>query len=46
MTEQIAGLEKEQKHANNLVFHFPALRFGVSFSSPANSAPPSHHVAF
>ena len=29
-----------QMHANDFVFHFPALRFGPSLSGHANSAPP------
>ena len=32
MTDQIAGLENAWVHANDLFLHFPAVRFGPSFS--------------
>jgi len=38
MTDQIAWLKMHRNH--DLFFHFSSLRFGLSFSGLANSAPP------
>ena len=35
-----AGLENAQSHASDLLFHFPALGFGPSFSNPEIRPPP------